>query len=228
MHLYDFMALGVFAICWLAYEPILKRLSGGHGGINADMAMIRDAWVQQMLKRDIRLFDANLLGHLLNSASFFASSNLLVIAASIGVIFSGADWESSLASLPFAKPVAPWLVELKIGLVVIALARGLLDFVWAIRQLNYCVALFGAAPSAGEADVAAFREATRNVLNPALSAFNCGVRSYYFALAAAAWLVGPWAMIGAAVWAVALLAWRQTSSQAAHGVRLARDALDRE
>jgi uncharacterized membrane protein len=117
-------------------------------------------------------------------------------------------------------------MEAKIGLVVIALARGLLDFVWAIRQLNYCVALFGAAPGIGEAKAQAFNDATRSVLNPALSAFNRGVRSYYFALAAAAWLIGPWGMIAAAIWAVALLAWRQTSSEAAHGVRAAREILE--
>lgn len=228
MNAQDYAALAVFMLCWLAYEPMLKRLSGGQGAINADMSLVRAAWVRRMLQRDSRIFDASLLGHLLNSASFFASSNLLVIAASVGVIFSGVNLERSLAQLPFAASSAAWLAEAKLGLVALALVRGLLDFVWAIRQLNYCVALFGAAPLAGDARAEAFIEAARSVLDPALSSFNRGVRSYYFALAAAAWLIGGWAMAGAVIWAVVLLAWRQTSSRAAHGVRVAKEALERD
>ena len=30
-----------------------------------------------------------------------------------------------------------------LALVVLALARGLLDFIWAIRQMNYCLAAIG-------------------------------------------------------------------------------------
>jgi uncharacterized membrane protein len=64
------------------------------------------------------------------------------------------------------------------------------------------------------------------VLNPALSSFNNGIRGYYFALSAAAWLVGPWAMIAAVILAVSLLAWRQAASSSARGVRRIRELLE--
>ena len=40
----------------------------------------------------------------------------------------------------------PLLFAFKLSLIAITLARGLLAFIWAIRQLNYTVAVIGAAP----------------------------------------------------------------------------------
>jgi uncharacterized membrane protein len=119
------------------------------------------------------------------------------------------------------------LFELKFALVLVTLARGLLDFIWSIRQMNYALALIGAAPEITvEADRDAFGKATAEVLNPALGAFSQGVRGYYFALAAAAWLFGPFWLCAGAVAAFALLVWRQSGSPAARAIRTARRLID--
>jgi len=226
MPLPDIAAAVTFFACWLVYEPILKRLSNRRGGLNIDMAAVREAWLRRMMAREVRIVDTNLLGHLLSSASFFASTNLLVIAAAAGLLFGGEAMLDNLRGLEIATPAPNWLIEIKIGLIVVTLSRGLLDFIWAIRQLNYSLALLGAAPEAHEPEKhAAFAAAFGNVLNPAFSAFNKGVRTYYFALAAAAWVYSPWAMMAGVFAATLLLLRRQTSSQAAGGVRAARDLL---
>ncbi len=220
----DIAAAAIFALCWVFYEPLLERVSSGHGGINRDMIVLREAWIRQMLGRENRIMDTNLLGHLLSSASFFASTNLLIIAAAAGLLFGGETMLDSLRGLDLFASAPNWLMEAKIGLVMITLTRGLLDFIWSIRQLNYCVALFGAAPDHTlKAESERFVAAASDVLNPALQEFNKGVRAYYFALAAAAWLVSPYAMAAAAVWAFFLLARRQTASQAAGGIRAAKE-----
>ena len=36
----DLTALVVFAVAWLAYEPLLKALARGRGAINTDMTVI--------------------------------------------------------------------------------------------------------------------------------------------------------------------------------------------
>ena len=59
-----------------------------------------------------------------------------------------------------------------------------------------------------------------------VTAFSRGVRSYYFALAAAAWLYGPAWLAAAAIAATALLTWRQAKSPAAEGIRKARALLE--
>lgn len=218
----DIAAAAIFALCWLFYEALLKRVSSARGSINRDMELIRVVWMRRMAARENRIADSSLVGHLLNSASFFASTNLLIIAAAMGALFGGEAMLSNLHGIAIFGQAPNWLVEVKIGLVVVTLARGLLDFIWGIRQLNYCVALIGAAPNPDDADGPAYADAVGGVLTPALSSFNRGVRAYYFALAGAAWLVSPLAMAIGALAAFALLARRQIASPAAHGVRAAR------
>ena len=179
-----------------------------------------------MTHREIRLVDSQLMGHTINSGGFFASTNLLLIAAVASVLFGGEQAMQGFASVG-AEDVPANLLEAKLALVLVCLARGLLDFIWSIRQLNYALALIGAAPEAPtEADRVALGEAAADLLNPALSAFSQGVRGYYFALAAAAWLFGPvWLALGVTA-AFCLLVWRQAGSPAARAIRSARRLLE--
>jgi uncharacterized membrane protein len=168
------------------------------------------------------------LGQLLSSSSFLASSNLFLIAAAAGTLFRGEDSYKSAASLVVIKMSSRALFEGQVGLIVLTLARGLLGFVWTIRQLNYCLATLGASPSKTRrtSTAEAYADAFARLLNPALSSFSAGVRGYYFAAAAAAWLFGPWAFMGATVAAVALLFWRQKFSPAAAAIASIRGILE--
>ncbi len=225
MHWSDAAALIVFLLCWVGYESVRKALAGRRSRmcISEDMYPVREAWLREFLRRDNRLMDVNLLGHLLNSASFFASTNLLLIAAAAGVLFGGEAMRQSLHALEIAAPAQGWLMEGKIALVTLTLARGLLDFIWAIRQLNYSLAVMGAAPSHDAPEKhAAFAAAAADVMHPSFATFNRGVRAYYFVLAAAAWIVSPWAMAVSVAFAVFVLLRRQMRSQAARGVYAAR------
>jgi uncharacterized membrane protein len=174
--------------------------------------------------------DGQLLGHALNTGSFFASSHLLLIAAAAGALFGGEKTFASVSSLALVRTSSRLIFEMQLALIVITLARGLLDFIWSIRQMNYCLTIIGAAPEGEDLQDAAlknaFAEASAAVLNPALSSFNAGVRGYYFALAAAAWIFGPAAFALATVGAVTLLAWRQRSSSAAIAIARLRRVLD--
>ena len=224
----DIAALVVFLTAWLFYQPMLKRLSRRGGMINTDMTVLRIRWMANMAARENRFIDSQLMGHVLNSASFFASANLIVIAAAAGALFKSPDTYRSVAHLAVTDTGPRWLFEAKLALIVAALARGLLDLIWAIRQMNYTLAAIGAAPlpSSAPALVRAYGEAAAQVLNPALTSFNNGVRGYYFALAAAAWLLGPWAMIAAVAGAVLLLFWRQSGSSSSRGVQRLRTLLE--
>jgi uncharacterized membrane protein len=223
----DWAALAVFLIAWVSYEPAL-RAGGRRGGlINTDMVVIRRAWMANMVVRENRFMDGQLLGLVLNSNSFFASSNLLLIAGATGMLFHGEESYRTAATLIVVKASSRVLFEAQIGLIAVTLARGLLSFIWSIRQLNYCLAAFGAAPAAsGGASNDAYAAAAANLLNPALSAYSAGIRSYYFAAAAAAWLFGPWAFMGATVTVVTLLVWRQRISPAARAISSLRGLLE--
>ncbi len=225
----DVAALAIFAICWLGYERLLKRLVRGPDTINTHMTIIRAAWMRNMASRDGRLIDSQLLGHAITSATFFASANLIIIAAAAGALFGGDKVIQGVVVAPLVASAPGVLLKAKLALVVIALGRGLLAFVWAIRQMNYCLAAIGAAPplDADPAEQRDFGDAAGQVLNPALSAFNAGVRGYYFALAAGAWLLGPLAFALASIGAASLLAWRQSASTSAVGVRRLRALIEK-
>ena len=224
----DGLALALFVLCWLAYGPLLALLARRSGSLNDDMLVVRRAWMMAMTHREVRIVDSQLMGHTINSAGFFASTNLLLIAAVAGILFGGDQALMGVASVG-AEAVPTRLLEAKLALVLLCLARGLLDFIWSIRQMNYALALIGAAPELHtEADRVALGEAAGSLLNPALSAFSQGVRGYYFALAAAAWLFGPlWLALGVAA-VFCLLVWRQAGSPAARAVRTARRLLERQ
>ena len=226
MTMMDWLGLSLFFLCWLGYDPLLKLLAHRSGSLNTDMLTVRRAWMTAMTHREIRLLDSQLLGHSINSGSFFASSNLLLIAGVAGILFGGDQALKGFAAVG-AEAVPVRLLEAKLGLILLCLARGLLDFIWSIRQMNYTLALIGAAPEVhSEADKLAFGQATAEVLNPALAAFSQGVRGYYFALAAASWLFGPVWLCAGVVSAFALLVWRQSGSPAARAIRTARRLLD--
>lgn len=229
MSLPNSLALAVFIFAWVFYEPLLHAFAKRRGGVlNTDLTVIRRAWMSNMTSREVRLMDSQLLGQTLNSCSFFASSNLILIAAASGALFGGPRSFASVSALEVVHTSSRLLFELQLALVVAALARGLLDFIWAIRQINYCLAALGAVPDPlPESEREVFGAALSRLLNPALGSFSAGVRGYYFALAAAAWLFGPLAFTAATVGAVILLVWRQRGSPAAVAIHDFRNLIEK-
>jgi uncharacterized membrane protein len=222
----DWAAVALFILCWLGYEPVLRVLSRRFGTLNQDMDVVRQVWMSAMTRREIRLVDSQLMGHSINSASFFASTNLLLIAAVAGILFGGEAALRGFAAVG-AEAVPLPLLEAKLALILICLVRGLLDFIWSIRQLNYTLAVIGSVPEQDEAlDRGALGRAAGELINPALASFSQGVRAYYFALAAAAWLMGPLWLGAGVIAAFSLLIWRQEGSPAAKAIRKVRAVLE--
>jgi len=61
------------------------------------------------------------------------------------VLFGG---NASFRTVPTrgCEDVVAVLFEAQVGLILLTLARGLRDFIWGIRQLNYVLAAIGAIP----------------------------------------------------------------------------------
>lgn len=219
MPLTDIIAVCLFLLIWFFYEPLLPRLTGGKPSINDHMVGIREGWMRALVRREVRLTDSQFLGHSINSASFFGSANMIAIAALGGFMFGGDANIRGLTQFEFVRPGPVWLLEFKVALILLTLARGMLDFVWAIRQLNYCLAAVGAIPDPlNEAQREEWATGLAAMLSPALRTFSRGVRAYYFALGASGWFFGPEALIATTLAATGLLAWRQTRSNAATAI----------
>jgi len=73
------IAMGLILFCWFAYSQALARL--GRGSLNSQLVVIRQHWLQAAARRTAKPFDAFLLGHIINSISFFGSATLFVLAS---------------------------------------------------------------------------------------------------------------------------------------------------
>jgi uncharacterized membrane protein len=212
----DLVALAIFFAGWLGYNVAIDHLLlGSRHGLNQHMVKLRHAWMVRMLERENRITDAALFGHTIHSISFFASTTMLVLAGLVGML-GGIDRAYLVVNdLGFTQTVTKPLFEAKMLLLVVLFVYAFFRFTWALRQFNYCCALVGSAPLPPIDEARRQRIATHiaTVLSLGVLSFNGGMRAYYFAVAALAWLVHPLVMAAVALWTVAILYRRQYLSR---------------
>jgi len=215
----DRVALSWFLLAWLGYGLAIHAVPWG-GSITARMNDVRRAWMRTMLGRDNRITDASLIGHTVHSATFFASTTMVALAALLGMLGAFDRSVAALDALAFTAKTSRMLAEAKLLLLVLVFAHTFLKLSWALRQLNYCLALLGAAPvKVGQPDRDGIAEPIATVLSLAIRSFNAGIRGYLFALAVLAWLLGPGAFLLATTGMVLMLLWRQFGSATAAAIR---------
>lgn len=220
----DGVALGWFLLAWLGYGPLIQ-VWRHPSSVNVRLHEVRRVWMRVMLARDNRIVDTSLIGHTVHSATFFASTTMVALAALLGVLGNFEHSFAALGELTFAAKTSPTLAEMKVVLLVFVFAHSLLKMTWSVRKLNYTIALIGAAPLKPDpARSGAIADRIATVFSLAISGFNAGIRGYYFALAALAWLLGPGAFALATSGVVAMMLWHQFGSTTAKGIRLGHAA----
>ncbi len=221
MGVLDRLALAVFLVGWLGYGPFIHAFRT-RASITSRMGDVRRAWMFAMLGRDNRITDASLIGNTMHSGTFFASTTMIALAALMGMVGKFDTTYAVLNELHFTAKTSSAFVEAKILLLMLVFAYSFLKLSWALRQLNYCLALIGGAPlkpSPAEREAIAERDGV--VLSLAIASFNAGIRGYYFALAALAWFMGPAAFLAVTCGMVGMLLWRQFGSATASAIAAA-------
>ena len=102
-------------------------------------------WMRRMLDRDIRMVDTQILGNLMRSMSFSASTTMFIIAGLVAVLGARDKAMAVLEELPFAVNSSAQLWDLKVLLLVSIFVYAFFKFTWAFRHYNYCLILVGAA-----------------------------------------------------------------------------------
>lgn len=217
----DLVALVWFVGVWGAYDLIQDQLLTGRTGINQHMKIVRVAWMRRMLERDNRMVDTSLIGHTMQSATFFASTTMLVLAGLLGMLGAADRVHGMLGQLSLAVHTSPEFFEMKLLLQLGIFVLGFFRFTWALRQYNYCCAMIGAAPlpPVPEAQGANLARRIAAVMTLAVTSFNGGLRSYYFAVAALMWLIHPGLFMAATAWVVLVLLRRQVWSRTYSAIR---------
>jgi uncharacterized membrane protein len=213
--LHDYLAIAAFFLFWIGYGRYSEKLSAGRTNLVSVMADRRQAWMEQMLIRDNRLIDIQILRSLGSSASFFASTSILVLAGLIAVLGATDKAIEILRDFPFSIVVSRELWEVKVLTLIVVFIYAFFKFAWAMRQLNYCSIMVGSVGS-GDNVTGNDRERAKNAANVATIASthtNRGIRAYYFGLALLAWHIHPFALMASTLTVVLVLYRREFHSR---------------
>lgn len=210
----DIIAFVWFVGSWVGFTITQDHLLTGRNVLNQHLRIVRRHWIERMLERDNRIIDSQLFGHTMHSCTFFASTNMLVLAGLIGSFGAAERAQQFVSDLSFAVQTSPQLFEIKMLLMVVIFTFGFFKFTWALRQYNYCCALIGSAPMppVPPEDRKVIAQSIGEALTLAITALNGGIRAYYFALAALVWVIGPIPLIAASSGVVLVLTRRQAFS----------------
>lgn len=208
---HDLLSLAWFVMVWVGYTIYADRRARRARSLRAVMHAYREQWMQQMLLRDNRVMDVNILRNLLQGVAFFASATLLVLAGLLTILGSTDRAIGIVRALPFAATTTLLQWELKLFVLCVIFVYAFFKFTWALRQFNYCSTLIGAAPTRQND---AFARRAAEMATHASKDFNQGLRAYYFSLAALGWFVSPWLFMAATTVVVVVLYLREYRSTA--------------
>lgn len=208
---------GVALICllgiWIWINWRIENPRPDRPSVSLLMSRYRRDWMVQMVTRQPRVFDAQVINIMRQGTAFFASATMLAIGGGLALVGNPAPLQGVASDLTFTN--APEIVwELKLMLIIICLAHAFLKFVWSHRLFGYCAILIAAVPNEPEDPVAYPRAAQAGEVSiTAARSFNKAMRATYFSLASTAWLLGAVPLIAAALLTAAMLYRREFASQ---------------
>lgn len=190
LHL-DILAFAWFALAWFGYARFADRHYGTRKNLIRIMDDMRSRWMHQMLKRDTRIADATLIGNIMRTISFFASTTILILMGIITVMGAHDSGISMVQTIPFTMGNTPLMWELKLALLALIFVYAFFKLTWSVRQYNYVSIVVGAAPMPHEHPEQHFEFADRagKLIGNAGRHFNFGLRAYYFGLAVVSWFL---------------------------------------
>jgi uncharacterized membrane protein len=207
----DLAALSVLALAWAIMGWLIEHPPGRYPTVTVLMAEMRREWMREFVRRDNRIFDAQIIASLRQGTAFFASTSILAVGGVLALMGNVAPLTGLAAEIGEVRPTLLW--QLRLVPAALLLTHAFLKFVWANRVFGYASVTMAAVPSEPGHPRALPRamRAAELIIRAALN-FNRGLRSMYFALASLAWLAGPWALIGASLLVAGFLVRREFTS----------------
>jgi uncharacterized membrane protein len=207
----DIAAFAFFVVEWLVYGYTLEHTAYGRDSLSARMNRYREVWVRNMLDREARMVDMQIMASLQNGTAFFASTSLIAIGGALALLRATNDALAVLRELPVDLTPSPALWEIKcVGLILIFI-YAFFKFAWSYRLFNYVAILLGAMPPSSQRDTAeaeAHVMRTTRLFEAAGRHFNRGQRGFFFALGYLGWFVSPWVLLMTTA-LVVIVTWRR-------------------
>ena len=212
----DLAALVLTLTSWLGIRILIEHPPGARASVSTLMADLRRRWLREMAKREVRIFDAQIVGNLRQGTSFFASTSILAIGAMLTLV-GNAEMLGSVTQGILGDPRPAPVTQLKLMLPTLFLVEGFLRFAWANRIFGYASVAMAAVPAPGEDDARRVARQSAELNIRAAVNFNRGLRAIYFALAGLAWLAGAAAFVAATLVAAGTL-WRREFASTPHAI----------
>src|SRR6266702_664037 len=87
----DIAAVGFFALEWTVYALTLEHTAYGRDSLSARMNGYREVWIRNLLHREARMVDMQIMASLQNGTAFFASTSLLAIGGGLALLRGTSD-----------------------------------------------------------------------------------------------------------------------------------------
>lgn len=209
----DYIAITLLLGAWLGIGWRIENPSPKKQSVAMMMDDFRRGWMREMVTRQPRMFDAQVVAAMRQGSTFFASTTMIAIGGGLALLGNTERLAGVANDLAIGSaPAVVW--EIKILIVILFLANAFLKYVWAHRLFGYCAILMAAVPNEPE-DPAAYPRAAQaaEICVTAARSFNRALRATYFALASLAWILGPVALMVGAVITFGVLYRREFASQ---------------
>src|SRR4030081_3993801 len=96
----DIAAVAFFALEWAVYAVTLEHTAYGRDSLSARMHGYREVWVRNLLHREARMVDTQIMASLQNGTAFFASTSLLAVGGALALLRSTSEAPAALRALP--------------------------------------------------------------------------------------------------------------------------------
>lgn len=212
LRLIEVVAPVVFLTCWIGYWGFADELRLGNRSLMRRMHEFRRAWLMQMLIRENRIVDVQVVQVLVHNVSFFASSAILIVGGFVAVLGASEQARAIVAEIPFAEEPTALIWDLKVLLLIVIFVYAFFKFTWSLRLFNYVAILIGAAPTGYSPENIAMAEQIALVADRATDHFNRAMRAFYFGLAALTWFIQSWLFILVSVLVVVIIYRREHRS----------------
>jgi uncharacterized membrane protein len=211
----DISAFVWFLLCWVGYTRFADLRARRQLTLMSVMHSYRMQWMQEMLQREVRIVDSNIVMILARSATFLASTTIFILAGLLAVMGTMDTAMNVVGELRFAVQSTREVWELKLFGLLLVFIYAFFKFTWSMRHFNYLSIMIGAAPSSDALPDwgKRFAERAARVSSNATNTFNRGLRAYYFGLALLSWFLHPLAFIIATTLVVGVLYRREFMSR---------------
>jgi uncharacterized membrane protein len=194
----DWAAMAFFFAAWVGYAGFARHRARSRPSFLGSSNRVRRQWMLQTTHREVRVLDGVVVQQLSSTASFFASTTILIIGALLAVLGATEKATDLVREIPFAARTTLLVFDFKVVVLTAIFVYAFFRFTWCIRQYSVGVLLVAAAPESvafvDDTERQAFADRAGRVMGLAAESFNDGLRAYYMSFAAMSWFFSPWAM----------------------------------